>query len=487
LNFTGAAKPADKDAQSALKKNLDGQIKLIEDFGKNQAEAFKVGEQFLDGVYQDGLISQADFFATQKQVRDAALTEQLASIDKEIAALQRFANDPAAKPADRVSANEKIKLSEQQRAEAVTKASAADILAAQANARAVEQLQDRYTDLRATVLAGSGDEFGAAALKNAQQVRDAARLVTQAGGDTTVVDQLKLQLDYRAQAAQQQKEYSKLLEATQSKEAEIYLDATANGKGELEVLAAIRDARKQAIILLQQQAQAAADLAALSGNDADIQRANDLALALKKAALEIDPLAQKINGTLEDAGASAFSSFFDRTKSAKEAFRDFANSVIKSITDIAAKNLAKEIFGGSGGSSGLGGLLSGLFGSGSNPNYGNEGHNYSSPTVTIPELATGTNRVPRDMLAILHKDEAVVPKAYNPQQGGGVTIINQAAGVQVRPAGQDQNGNPQFIVDQIVEQASQRGAADFASGNGPMATAARTRFGLGSGNLAKRG
>lgn len=36
----------------------------------------------------------------------------------------------------------------------------------------------------------------------------------------------------------------------------------------------------------------------------------------------------------------------------------------------------------------------------------------------IPAFATGTNRVPADMLAILHKDEAVVPKMYNPALGG---------------------------------------------------------------------
>jgi TP901 family phage tail tape measure protein len=38
--------------------------------------------------------------------------------------------------------------------------------------------------------------------------------------------------------------------------------------------------------------------------------------------------------------------------------------------------------------------------------------------TTIPGLASGTNLVPRDMLAILHEGEAVLPKAYNPAAGG---------------------------------------------------------------------
>lgn len=36
----------------------------------------------------------------------------------------------------------------------------------------------------------------------------------------------------------------------------------------------------------------------------------------------------------------------------------------------------------------------------------------------LPQLAVGTNYVPQDMIAMLHKGEAVLPKAYNPTAGG---------------------------------------------------------------------
>ena len=36
----------------------------------------------------------------------------------------------------------------------------------------------------------------------------------------------------------------------------------------------------------------------------------------------------------------------------------------------------------------------------------------------IPKLATGTNEVPNDMLAMIHKGEAVVPKKFNPYANG---------------------------------------------------------------------
>lgn len=39
----------------------------------------------------------------------------------------------------------------------------------------------------------------------------------------------------------------------------------------------------------------------------------------------------------------------------------------------------------------------------------------------IPRLATGTNFVPQDMLAVIHRGEAVVPRQYNPAAGGRAT------------------------------------------------------------------
>ena len=39
--------------------------------------------------------------------------------------------------------------------------------------------------------------------------------------------------------------------------------------------------------------------------------------------------------------------------------------------------------------------------------------------IGLPEFAVGTNRVPRDMIAMIHEGEAIVPKAYNPAASAG--------------------------------------------------------------------
>ena len=41
-----------------------------------------------------------------------------------------------------------------------------------------------------------------------------------------------------------------------------------------------------------------------------------------------------------------------------------------------------------------------------------------APGAGIPQLAVGTNYVPRDMMAMLHEGEEVTPKAWNPAAGG---------------------------------------------------------------------
>jgi hypothetical protein len=43
--------------------------------------------------------------------------------------------------------------------------------------------------------------------------------------------------------------------------------------------------------------------------------------------------------------------------------------------------------------------------------------------LTLPKFATGTNYVPQDMLAVVHKGEAIIPAAYNPSNGGNDALV----------------------------------------------------------------
>ena len=46
----------------------------------------------------------------------------------------------------------------------------------------------------------------------------------------------------------------------------------------------------------------------------------------------------------------------------------------------------------------------------------------------IPSYDIGTNRVPRDMLAMVHKDEAIIPAAYNPFNPEAIMPLTNVGG-----------------------------------------------------------
>jgi len=104
----------------------------------------------------------------------------------------------------------------------------------------------------------------------------------------------------------------------------------------------------------------------------------------------------------------------------------------------------------------------------------------------VPSFDVGTNRVPRDMLALVHEGEAIVPKAYNPAIGGSNAAAAPAVNVKVNIIGgpsqapqvstrQDSNGG--LTIDVLYEQFEQRLNARTAQGYG-LAPALSNRFGV---------
>lgn len=110
----------------------------------------------------------------------------------------------------------------------------------------------------------------------------------------------------------------------------------------------------------------------------------DFADTVKPATESINEIGQALSSNF----SSAFSSVIDGTKSVKSAFADMVKGIAGSLANSAISNFASAIFGGGGGG---GGLFSSLFGGG------------------LPSFAVGTSRVPRDMVAQIHKDEMVIP------------------------------------------------------------------------------
>lgn len=113
-----------------------------------------------------------------------------------------------------------------------------------------------------------------------------------------------------------------------------------------------------------------------------------------------------------------FDPFADGTKSMLQSFGDM---IRRMIAEAVAADLVRRLFGdfGKGGGS-SGGGSSGLVGS-----------LLESLSGLLPSFDVGTPYVPRDMLAVVHQGERIVPAAQNRPSGGGQSIsvvINMGSG-----------------------------------------------------------
>ncbi len=85
------------------------------------------------------------------------------------------------------------------------------------------------------------------------------------------------------------------------------------------------------------------------------------------------------------------------------------------------------------------------------PKYGGK----SAHIGSIPYLATGTNYIPQDTLAYLHKGEAVVPKKYNPYAGGNTTTNNSSRSININIDLRDATITDATLIDKVRQALAQ--------------------------------
>jgi len=129
------------------------------------------------------------------------------------------------------------------------------------------------------------------------------------------------------------------------------------------------------------------------------------------------------DGTYDDVRGALQAAFRDSSNPAKAFASALGNAIFTRVTAGLADALATAAVGKSGGG-GLWGDLLGLIGSVAGGGYsvdpsGVSTNNTGGSLPTRGGMATGTNFVPRDMFALLHRGEAVVPAKYNHAQAGG--------------------------------------------------------------------
>ncbi len=131
--------------------------------------------------------------------------------------------------------------------------------------------------------------------------------------------------------------------------------------------------------------------------------------ALEDQAKKIEEIGSSVSGIWSNHIASMLKGTETFGEGVKGIFTDMADYVIQMITKMM---MNYALFGNMAGTLGTGGLF-GLFGKIGGVSSG------GSASAAMYNYAEGTNFIPENQFAFLHKGEAVIPAAYNQGKGGG--------------------------------------------------------------------
>jgi len=148
------------------------------------------------------------------------------------------------------------------------------------------------------------------------------------------------------------------------------------------------------------------------------------------AARAVEALGQQAGANIYQETRNALMMAFQASSNPAKAFAQaLGNAIFTRVTASLADAAATALVGRNGSGGLLGqfmGLVGGVVGGGMSVGGG-----YTPPIDgALPGggMATGTNYVPRDMVALVHRGEAIVPRQYNPAAGGSgggnSTVIN---------------------------------------------------------------
>lgn len=204
-----------------------------------------------------------------------------------------------------------------------------------------------------------------------------------------------------------------------------------------------------------------------------VEAVKDYNESIKKAGESAKAAAGSVLGSIEDGLVSLVTT-------GKFNARALVDTIIAEFTRLrVVRPLMGEIFGN--GSAGAG-ILGQLFGSTSRSGFSPDAGLVANSSdfarqIGLPSFAVGTDFVPRDMIAQIHKGERIVPAAQNTGAGQGVVVNiveSPGGGGQVT---QRQDGG-QTIIDVVVSQVRAAIAGDISRGSGEVPAALAGTYGL---------
>jgi lambda family phage tail tape measure protein len=358
-----------KSAGGAEKDTTGAQLAVVKAQAESEFKVLKEGldlqKTALDRALDDRLVSIRGYYGRKTQIEQQAIDQELAAKQQELSAQSAIAVG-GKDEVQRLRAKSEVKKLEGEITVLNMKRGEIEVANAHAAAKAEKELADelaRVRDRLAEIRGGTGGDVTRARLE--REYQPLIEKLNRTGDSTGAADVgrlINVEADL-AELARLERQYGVVTERMAIRERELQVQKDAGMLTESQMRRGVLELHQQTAAEVDGLIPKMQELAASTGSEEAINRVARLKVEIARLKTEADDVATRINGDVENAFATMFEQIGSGAKSAKDAFADFARSVISAINRIAAQKIAEELFGGmsKGGGGGLGGLISGLF------------------------------------------------------------------------------------------------------------------------------
>jgi len=362
LRIPGRATGDNGAARLALAKaQADAELKLLKDVLDRQSRSL---DEALDGR----LISLADYYAAKTALETREIDAEIARTQTLLAEQKRIAASGADEGA-RIKARAEVAKIEADLIVLNNKRADVEVANARKAADAERSLRDELARVREELLdltgAATGQDRRAAVERQYQSLIERLR----AEGDTEGVATVARMIDVKVAAADlatYERQFNDALSRMRATEESINLQRQSGLLTESQARAQILALHRETGVTLESLLPQLEASATAIGPDA-LARVQAWKNEIAQVKLVVDDVAVAIDGAVQDGFAQMFEAIGSGAKSAKDAFADFARSVLAAINRIASQKLAESLFGslfgggGTGGTGGFGALVSSFF------------------------------------------------------------------------------------------------------------------------------
>lgn len=344
---------------AVLKAQADAEFRLLKT-GLDQQKAA------LDRALDDRLVSIRDYYAQRTRLEQAAIDEDVTRKTEERNAQQQMARG-GKDEATRLRAMAEVKKLDGEIAVLAQQRGVIEVANAHAAANAERQLATelaRVRDRLAEVRGGTGGDSTRARLQREYQplIEQLQRM-----GDTAGTQDVARLIDVEsdlAELARFERQYQIATERLSLRGRELQVQKEAGLITETQMRQTLLGLQAETAREVEALIPKMEQLAQSTGSEEAVNRVARLKIEIASLKTVTDEVAVRINGDTQNAFATMFEQIGSGAKSAKDAFADFARSVLASINRIASQKLAESLFGamgGGGGNGGFGAFISGLF------------------------------------------------------------------------------------------------------------------------------